>query len=194
MWTSASAQSPGRCVRVGAALLGALALAAAACTGSGSSGGSNGEDGEGTRASVETPDIRVRDVRGLGKILVNAHGRPLYVNNVDTAGRIRCAGACSVTWRPFEISAESVPSKLPGINGTFSVVERPDGTRQLALTGRPLYAYVEDKEPGRAAGNWVTVSFSGSSFTWRVVTATGALPPHPTESPSPTTNSEQASS
>jgi predicted lipoprotein with Yx(FWY)xxD motif len=142
---------------------------------------------------METPVIRVRDVKGLGKILVNAHGRPLYVNNVDTAGRIRCAGACSISWRPFEISAESVPSKLPGINGTFSVVERPDGTRQLALTGHPLYAYVEDKEPGTAAGNWVTVAFSGSNFTWRVVTATGVLPPRTTVSPSPTAGGEPAS-
>lgn len=192
MWKTAPAQSPGRVVRVGAVLLGALALAAAACTGPDPSDGSKDKDGG--RISVETPVIRVREVEGLGKILVNAHGLPLYVNNVDTAGRIRCAGACSISWRPFEIGAESVPPKLPGINGTFTVVERPDGTRQLALTGRPLYAYAEDKEPGTATGNWVTAAFSGSKFTWRVVTATGVLPPRPTGSPSSTTDGENADS
>ncbi len=131
--------------------------------------------------------IRVVEVPPIGKILVNSDGMAVYVNNSDTLRAIRCTGACTDTWRPVEVSGDAVPAKLAGINGTFSVVERPDHTKQLALTGHLLYTYAKDSKKGSIGGNWTTENQRGTRVTWHVVTATGALPTH---SASPTNTAE----
>jgi predicted lipoprotein with Yx(FWY)xxD motif len=108
----------------------------------------------------------------------------LYVNNVDRLTRIQCASACLAVWKPVEVAGDAVPAKLPGINGTFTVVKRPGGVKQLALTGHPLYTFTKDTKPKSASGNMSTDAFGGRHFSWHVATATGAMPTH-SPSPSP---------
>src|ERR1700753_3816478 len=50
---------------------------------------------------------------------------------------------------------------------------RRGGKTQLTYNGRPLYTFRLDTAAGQAHGNNFTDSFSGTSFTWEVVTASG---------------------
>ena len=163
-------------VRLLGGAVAALALVAA-CT-SPDPAGSDPAGANGNRAGEPVVDtgVRVATVPGLGKILVSSKGKPLYANDVDTARRLHCAGECATKWIPLEISGNAVAAKVPGVNGTFSIVERPNGTKQLALTGHPLYTFSEDKSAKEVSGNWATDTFHDKKFTWHVITATGALP------------------
>jgi predicted lipoprotein with Yx(FWY)xxD motif len=38
------------------------------------------------------------------------------------------------------------------VRGTFGVVTRPGGARQLTWTGKPLYPFARDKTAGQATG------------------------------------------
>jgi predicted lipoprotein with Yx(FWY)xxD motif len=159
------------------------ALAVAGCAGPAPSSGDPAVSGP---PKVAT-GIRVVDVKPVGKVLVDRAGMAVYVNNADTLRAIRCTGECAQTWRPVEVKGDAVPAKIGGVNGTFTVVERPDGMHQLALTGRPLYTYAKDTKKGSIGGNWTTETRGGTKVTWHAVTATGALPTH---SASPTATTE----
>ncbi|WP_020576850.1 hypothetical protein [Actinopolymorpha alba] len=141
-------------------------------------------------ASPGAAVVKTEEVDGIGKVLVNGSGMALYVNNVDKHTSIKCVTACAAVWRPYTVSVSTVTSKMPGINGTFSIVTRPEKTKQLALNNRPLYTFIQDRRPGMVRGNAFTDTFSGKKFTWHVATATGvmatATASHPMHSKSPT--------
>ena len=42
-----------------------------------------------------------------------------------------------------------------GVTGNLSVIERPDGTYQLAYNGKPLYLWARDTKPGDVNGDGV---------------------------------------
>ena len=149
----------------GAALVAVLALAA--CGGSSSSSGSNA-----TGASNHT--VAIKSIDGVGNVLVDSRGMPLYSSNLDTSGMPACAGACVTIWKPLTI-ASGTPSAADGA-GKVGVVMRADGTRQVAIAGRPLYTFVKDS-PGNVSGNGVSDAFSGRHFTWAAVLAGGKSAP-----------------
>jgi predicted lipoprotein with Yx(FWY)xxD motif len=129
------------------------------------------------------------DVTGISRLVVDARGRTLYTNNVDTASRISCGTDCTKVWRPVTVPTEEVPSKVEGINGTFGVVRRPDKTLQLALNGRPLYTSTKDADRGTLRGNGIVDSYRGVSYTWHAVAALGGnASPEPTPSVSVSSN------
>jgi predicted lipoprotein with Yx(FWY)xxD motif len=166
-----------RSVRLGGVAV-ALAAMIIGCTG----GGSDTDDGV-----VETkPAVRVANAAEIGKILVDAKGMPLYVNDVDTERKMACAGKCTMTWRPFAVPTRAVPLKLRGVNGSFGTVKRSNGTFQLTLTGHPVYTYTKEGKPGTAKGNGTSDTFGGKKFTWHVVTATGRVEAGASASPSET--------
>ena len=87
----------------------------------------------------------------LGKILVEASGRTLYVFDRDTGGTIACTSPCTGTWPPLTITgAQSSPS-MSGL-GT---VQRPEGTTQVTYKTRPLYRYSGDTKAGDTNGDGV---------------------------------------
>lgn len=102
--------------------------------------------GPGANEPVTKPVIRVVEAPDVGKVLVDSQGRPLYVNNVETARRLVCDRACTSTWRPVTVPTKAVVEKLDGVNGSFGTVKRRDGSYQLMLTGQPLYTYVKDEK------------------------------------------------
>jgi predicted lipoprotein with Yx(FWY)xxD motif len=155
----------------------AAALALAAC-GSGGSSSSSGAARTGSGAALS-----VRQVDGVGKVLVDASGHALYTPDEEANGMVRCTGGCTAFWKPVAAGA-SLPATPAGV-GTLGVVMRPDGTKQLTEGGKPLYTFVEDTST-TVKGNDFTDNFGGTHFTWRAVVAQGSAsaPSTPTTSSS----------
>lgn len=165
---------------VGAAAL--LALTAAACGGSGTSGSAtdsstgSASDQSPTGGATAAGKLTTRDVADVGTVLVDGKGMTLYTNEAENAGRIRCVDACTDFWPPVTADKGHVPAGVPGMPGAFGVVDRPDGTTQLALDGHPLYTFSEDRTPGSARGNGFTDDFQGTKFVWHAATPDGSTP------------------
>lgn len=89
-------------------------------------------------------------------VLTNANGMTLYVFKRDGIGSSSCtATPCTTNWPALLAPGDARPS------GDFSLIMRPDGTRQWALNGQPLYLWKNDKKPGDTTGNGV----AGNWFT-----------------------------
>ena len=88
----------------------------------------------------ETPAVRC--------VLIDASGKSLYTYDRDVAysGKSLCVETCTQTWRPFLAA--------PGARrtGEFALIIRPDGERQWAYRGKPLYRFGRDSNPGDASG------------------------------------------
>jgi predicted lipoprotein with Yx(FWY)xxD motif len=143
----------------------AAALVLAACGGSSSSS---------TTSSAAKHTVSVASIDGVGKVLVDSHGMPLYSSNLDAKGAPACTGACASVWRPLTI-ASGTPSAGAGA-GKVGVVMRSDGMRQVTVAGKPLYTFVKDS-PGKATGNGVSDAFSGRHFSWTAIRAGGGSAP-----------------
>jgi secreted repeat protein with Y-X4-D motif len=53
------------------------------------------------------------------------------------------------------------------------VTERPDGTRQPTLDGKPLYRFADDGTAGEVNGDGLSDTFGGRRFSWRAATVEG---------------------
>ena len=108
---------------------------------------------------------------GLGKVLVDARGRTLYLFDKDKRGMSACSGACAAYWPPVLTTAK--PRAGAGVRASrLGVAKRADGRRQVTYAGHPLYTFIGDKKPGQTAGEgltdfgaaWDAVSPSGQSI------------------------------
>jgi len=98
-------------------------------------------------------------------ILVNRHGMTLYHLSVERKGHFICTtGACLAEWHPLVVARGVTPTGVKSL----SLVKRPDGRRQVAYKGGPLYTFDEDKKPGDMNGN----GFKDVG-TWHVVAVAG---------------------
>jgi|SRR5919201_4005804 predicted lipoprotein with Yx(FWY)xxD motif len=108
-------------------------------------------------------------------ILVNRKGLSLYSLSVERRGRFICKGSCLSLWTPLVVPKGTTPTGVAHL----STVKRPDGRRQVAFRGGPLYTFNQDKKRGDVKGN----GFKDVG-TWRVVTvgksAVSPPPPPPT--------------
>jgi predicted lipoprotein with Yx(FWY)xxD motif len=88
---------------------------------------------------------------GLGRMLVDGHGRSLYLFEKDTRGRSACSGACAAYWPPLLTSGKAVAIKgaKPSLLGSIA---RPGGGRQVSYAGHPLYFYAGDTRSGQVTG------------------------------------------
>jgi predicted lipoprotein with Yx(FWY)xxD motif len=114
--------------------------------------------------------VSVQKVSGVGSVLVDPSGKPIYTSDVEASGKIACDSACTAFWKPVT-AAGGKPTGATG-TGKLGVIKRPDGTRQLTANGRPLYTFSEDS-PGKSTGDGFTDDFSGHHFTWHVVRSGG---------------------
>jgi predicted lipoprotein with Yx(FWY)xxD motif len=104
-----------------------------------------------------------------GHILVTPKGMTLYVFASDPKGKSTCSGQCAKFWPPRTVAAGvTPPAKVAGTPGTFGVIPRADGTRQLTYDGAPVYTFVEDKKPGDMNGQGVVAS---GGYWWIIVAA-----------------------
>jgi predicted lipoprotein with Yx(FWY)xxD motif len=97
-------------------------------------------------------------------VLKDTSGMALYTPAGESTSNIRCTGLCTSIWMPVSPGA----AKVSGA----SAITRPDGKKQLAIGGKPLYTFSQDS-PGQVSGNGVSDSFGSKSFTWHAVKAGG---------------------
>jgi predicted lipoprotein with Yx(FWY)xxD motif len=152
-----------RLLTCGAALAATLLLAAC-----GSGGSSDSSDSAPTAGAKTT--IAVKQVDGIGRVLVDSSGKALYTSDVEADGKVRCTGACTSFWIPLTLGS-GTPTAAAGV-GTPDVVERPDGTKQVTVDGKPLYTFSEDA-PDKLEGNGFKDDFNGRHFTWSAALAGG---------------------
>jgi predicted lipoprotein with Yx(FWY)xxD motif len=145
------------------AALAATAVLAAAC---GSSYA--GVQPSGTKAAQSTLAkktlVKLRST-ALGKVLVDARGRTLYLYTPDGHNKSACYGQCASYWPPLlttgkPLAGAGVKAKLLG------VTMRKDGKHQVTYAGHPLYFFVQDSKAGQTNGEefqniWYVVSAAG---------------------------------
>ncbi len=104
--------------------------------------------------SVKLASVTNKDI-GNEKVLVDGNGMTLYVWDKDTtAGKASCTGACAQAWPPLYVTG--TPNYGAGLTAAmFSTVTGPNGQKQLAVNGKPLYLWVSDKKAGDATGQGV---------------------------------------
>ena len=92
-----------------------------------------------------------------GKALTDGHGSTLYTFKPDanTPGTSSCKASCAATWPPLVSNTGALPDAPGGTAGTFSLVTRDDGSKQLAYNDRPLYRYAGDHKPGNTNGDGI---------------------------------------
>ena len=106
---------------------------------------------------------------GLGKMLVDASGRTLYLWRADTGLSSTCSGACAQGWPP--VTTTGTPKATGGVHaGWLGTVKRADGTTQVTYGGHPLYRFAGDTAAGQTNGQGST----GFGSPWYVVSATGS--------------------
>jgi predicted lipoprotein with Yx(FWY)xxD motif len=165
------------------ALLLALPVAALVACGSSSSGGpaagtasststsssSTATAAPATAAPTAAPGVAVGTgtAGSAGTVLVDAQGHTLYRFTPEAQGTISCTGGCATTWPPLTVPAGQKIAAQGSLSGTFTTVQRPDGTMQAAYNGWPLYDYSGDTAAGTAAGQ-------GIGGKWFAVTPTQA--------------------
>jgi len=101
----------------------------------------------GSGAAVKKKDVKIGST-SLGTVLVNSKGFTLYDLSVEKKNHFICTGSCTSTWHPLHPRKGKSPSGV----GHLSVLKRPDGTKQIAYKGHPLYTFSGDTKKGDVKG------------------------------------------
>jgi predicted lipoprotein with Yx(FWY)xxD motif len=137
-----------------AALVSLMLLVAVAC-------GAEEEPGAGDPSTTSPTGFTTTEASGdavttgstdLGVVLVDGDGFTLYVFAIDEDSVSNCVDACATTWPPVDGSLAGGAGTDPG---SFTSIDRPDGTTQLAINGKPLYRFAGDTAPGDVNGHGV---------------------------------------
>jgi len=121
-------------------------------------------------AEMDLQSVNIAANSTLGTYLVNQTSFTLYYLTKDAPGNgtSSCYGECSALWPPFYAENLTV---APGLKtADFTVIERTDGSKQIAYKGWPLYLYSRDEKPKEAAGEginkiWFVVSPASTPFS-----------------------------
>ncbi|MGH3257175.1 MAG: COG4315 family predicted lipoprotein [Streptosporangiaceae bacterium] len=102
----------------------------------------------------------------LGYVLAEANGQVVYTYAHDTKGGTpTCTGSCADIWAPVT----GVPKTALGESfpGTFGLVARSDGTKQMTYNGYPLYTFkgAFPLTTHVVSGVWNVVPLSASDIT-----------------------------
>lgn len=102
----------------------------------------------------------------LGYVLAEANGQVVYTYAHDTKGGTpTCTGSCADTWVPVT----GVPKTALGESfpGTFGLVTRSDGTKQMTYNGYPLYTFkgAFPLTTHVVAGVWNVIPLSASDLS-----------------------------
>ncbi len=127
-------------------------------------------------ASPQASSSRAATVKvahtSLGRILVNANGRTLYLFKKDTGRKSTCYGQCAEFWPPLKAGGK--PTAGRGARASkLGTTKRRDGTRQVTYNGHPLYRFAQDTRRGDTNGEgikafgarWYAVSPAGTQVT-----------------------------
>ena len=105
----------------------------------------------------------------LGRILVNANGRTLYLFEKDGKAMSACTGPCAKFWPPLTTAGK--PLATGGATAKLlGTLKRTDGKLQVTYAGHPLYTFSLDKAKGQTHGE----GMSAFGAEWYVVGTKGA--------------------
>jgi predicted lipoprotein with Yx(FWY)xxD motif len=114
----------------------------------------------------KSSSISLRTTR-VGKVLVAANGRTLYLFTADHGKKSTCYGQCATYWPPL---IAKTPTAGTGLNVSLvGTTKRKDGRLQVTYGGHPLYYFVTDRKPGQTTGQGVN-QFGGP---WWVISPAG---------------------
>jgi predicted lipoprotein with Yx(FWY)xxD motif len=108
----------------------------------------------------------------LGRILVDGHGRTLYLFAKDKNGKSACSGACAAYWPPLIASGK--PRAVTGAKQSLlGRTRRADGRMQVTYRHHPLYRFSGDTGRGQTngqslddfGGEWWVLSPAGNKIT-----------------------------
>jgi predicted lipoprotein with Yx(FWY)xxD motif len=166
-----SSRLTGRSIAVLATGLVALAVAVAGCGGGSAYGGSSSSSS--APASANPPSagggssVKLASTK-LGKVLVDAQGRTLYLFEADKGPMSACSGACASVWPP--LTTTGGPTGGPGVTASkLGTTKRSDGAKEVTYNGHPLYTYAGDSAPGQTSGQGI----DGFGAEWYVLSAAG---------------------
>lgn len=108
-------------------------------------------------ALAGTTSVGARNT-SLGKILVNGHGRTLYLFAPDKNGKSTCYGSCATYWPPLITTTMHVAATAPVKAALLGTTKRKDGKLQVTYNHHPLYLYVGDAKAGDAKGEGLNLS------------------------------------
>ncbi len=109
--------------------------------------------------------IQISQKEGLGRFLVDAQGRSLYLFLSDQPNKSNCTGNCAVNWPPLLAYGQVEAGE--GIDtAKLGTLHREDGTIQVTYNGHPLYYFAGDAQPGdtnghEKGGKWFLVTPEG---------------------------------
>jgi predicted lipoprotein with Yx(FWY)xxD motif len=138
----------------------ALAVAVAGCGGGSSYGGSSS-------SAPGTASVKLASTK-LGKVLVDAQGRTLYLFEADKGTMSACGGACASIWPP--LTTTGGPSAGAGLaESELGTTKRADGATEVTYNGHPLYTYAGDSAAGQTSGQ----GLDDFGAEWYVLSARG---------------------
>ena len=150
----------------GAAAVSLIALTVA-CGGSNSSATPAASATPAT-GSGQSATVSAESEGNLGKILVGAQGRTLYLFQKDSGTHSSCFDACAGYWPPLRASGK--PTVGDGLDASLIGTSfRSDGRPQVTYNGHPVYLFSGDQKPGDTTGQGLT-DFGGS---WYALSAVG---------------------
>lgn len=131
-----------------------LVVAAVAIAAFGGAGSATATSAAATRSGEGSATVSVRN-SALGRILVDAQGRTLYLFKADSGSVSACDGACAVAWPPLLVRGNPIVGGGAD-RSLVATIHGPSGARQLTYDGHPLYRFVDDQKPGEVNGDGVT--------------------------------------
>ena len=148
-----------------AVAIGTLALAAAFAV------SASGSASSGTAVKIGSSN--------LGRILVDSHGKTLYLWAHDKGRKSTCYGDCAAYWPPL-IAHGRAFARAGARARLVGTTRRNDGRLQVTYAGHPLYYFVQDTKAGQTngegltgfGGRWDPLSAAGKAVRKRSMSAT----------------------
>ena len=140
--------------------IGTIVAALSLSYGLGIASASSSSTGTGAKVAVANSN--------LGRILVDSHGRTLYLFAKDKNGKSTCYGLCAGYWPA--LTTKGKPKAISGARSALlGTTRRKDGRMQVTYRGHPLYRFSGDTGAGKTSGEGLT-DFGGG---WWAVSPAG---------------------
>jgi len=102
---------------------------------------------------VPQKTVKLANDAKFGAILTDSTGRTLYFFSDDAQSTSTCTGGCTDLWPTFLVDSAALTIDASLTRADFTTVTRPDGTKQTAYKGWPLYYYKGDTQAGQTNGD-----------------------------------------
>jgi predicted lipoprotein with Yx(FWY)xxD motif len=147
----------------------AVAVAAVGCGGSSSGKKTAALKGTTTPAATAAAPAVDSAKTSLGRVLVDSHGRTLYLFEADHGTSSSCYGSCAGVWPPLTVPGKAAAAGSGVTASKLGASARKDGSAIVTYSGHPRYTYAGDQKPGdvkgqdvdQFGGEWYALSPSG---------------------------------